>query len=103
VVRSPASGRQGHIFYRGSLSVGDLESPSGIFILADEDAWQTEIDDAVTSSGLDGYLAQDAEGPLVLAMVNKTGTNTRVVVSLAVGGVVELPVDHAWFNRTPPA
>lgn len=101
VVRQPTSGRQGHIFYRGVLSQGDIITPSGIAILEDSDSWNDDIQAAVTSSGLDGYLAQDAEGPLVLAMVNRTGTNTRVVASLAAGGVSELPVDHAWFNRTP--
>jgi hypothetical protein len=103
VVRQPTSGRQGHIFYRGVLSQGDLEAPSGISILTDELAWSEDLDAAVTSSSLDDYMGLSAAGPLVLAMVNKTGTNTRLVMSLAIGGVVELPMDHAWFNRTPPA
>jgi len=100
VVRQPTSGRQGHIFYRGVLSQGDIVAPSGISILEDPTAWQGNIDDAVTAAELGGYIGQDAEGPLILAMVNKAGTNTRPVMGLAAGGVVQLPVDHAWFNRT---
>ena len=101
VVRQPTSGRQGHIFYRGVLSVGDLANPSGINVLDDPAAWETELQAAITSSALDGYLGLGAEGALALAMVNRQGTNTRLVMSLAAGGVVELPADHAWFNRTP--
>jgi len=100
VVRQPTSGRQGHIFYRGVLSQADIEAPSGISVLVDEAAWADDVQTAVTSSGLDDYMGLAAAGPLVLAMINKTGTNTRLVMSLAVGGVVELPADHAWFNRT---
>lgn len=103
VVRQPTSGRQGHLFLRGSLSQGDLVTPSGISVLDDPDGWSTELDAALTSSGLDSYMGTGGLAPLVLAMVNKTGTNTRPVMSLAIGGVSELPMDHAWFNRTPPA
>lgn len=100
VVRAPTSGRQGHIFYRGVLSQSDLVAPSGISVLDDPDAWSTDLDAAIFSSELGGYIGVGAEGPLQLAMVNKTGTNTRPVMGLAIGGVVELPTDHAWFNRT---
>jgi len=101
VVRSPTSGRQGHIFYRGVLAQGDLASPSGINVLDDPGAWDTELQAAIVSSELEGYLGLGAAGPLALCMVNRTGTNTRLVMGLAVGGVSELPTDHAWFNRTP--
>jgi len=100
VVRAPTSGRQGHIFYRGVLASADLVTPSGITVLDDADAWSSELDAAVASSEIDGFLDGGAEGPLIMAMINRLGTNVRPVEGLAVGGVSELPTDHAWFNRT---
>jgi len=100
IARQPSSGRLGHIFLRGVLSQNDTSAPAGITVLNDLDAMDTELQAAITSSGLDGYLGLGAEGALALCMVNKSGTNTRLVMSLAAAGVVQLPVDHAWFNRT---
>jgi len=100
IARQPSSGRLGHIFLRGVLSQNDTSAPAGITVLNDLDAMDTELQAAITTSGLDGYLGLGAEGALALCMVNKTGTNTRLVMSLAAAGVVQLPVDHAWFNRT---
>lgn len=102
VARQPTSGRLGHIFYRGVLSQGDTSAPSGITVLNSPGALTSELNDALTDSELSGYIGLGAAGPLVLAMINKTGTNTRLVMALKVGGVVQLPVDHAWFNRTTP-
>jgi hypothetical protein len=102
VARQPTSGRLGHIFYRGVLSQGDTSAPSGITVLNSPAALTSELNDALTDSELNGYLGLGAEGPLVLAMVNKSGTNTRIVNALKIAGVVQLPVDHAWFNRTTP-
>lgn len=101
VVRQPTSGRQGHIFYRGVLSQGDTLAPAGITILQDPAAMLTLLDAAVLAGEVGGYFAGEESAPLSLAMINKTGTQTRLVTGLAVGGVVQLPVDHAWFNRTP--
>lgn len=101
VVRAPTSGRQGHIFYRGVLSQADLVVPSGIAVLEDPDAWSGDIDTALITSELGVYIGSLATGPLQLCMINRTGTNVRPVMELKVGGVSELPTDHAWFNRTP--
>jgi hypothetical protein len=83
------------------LSQGDLATPSGIAVLDDPDSWDTELQDAIDAATLDDYFGSSVGAPLTLCMVNRTGTNTRVVMDLAVAGVTELPVDHAWFNRTP--
>lgn len=101
VARQPTSGRLGHIFYRGVLSQADTTAPAGITVLSDLPAMDAEVQAAITTAELDSYMGQDAIGPLSLAMINRTGTNTRLVLALAAAGVVQLPVDHAWFNRTP--
>jgi len=99
IVRQPTSGRQGHIFYRGVLSQADTVAPAGITVLADVPAIQTLLDDAITAGEITGYIG-DGGAPLSLAMINASGTQTRLLIGLAVGGVSQLPVDHAWFNRT---
>jgi len=99
VARIPTSGRLGHIFYRGVLSQGDTAAPAGITVLSDPPTMADLLSDAITAAEIDGYLGAGG-APLTLAMINKTGTNTRVVLGLASAGVVQLPVDHAWFNRT---
>ena len=100
VVRRPTAGRLGHIFYRGVLAQDDTAAPGGILQLSNPSGMSTTLESAISGSGLDAYIGQDATGPLVMAMVNKTGTNTRLVVELVSSGVSILPVDHAWFNRT---
>lgn len=102
VARQPTSGRLGHIFYRGILCQADTEAPAGITVLTNPTALGEELNDALTDSELGGYLGLGAAGPLVLAMINKTGTNTRIINALKVAGVIQLPVNHAWFNRTTP-
>ena len=102
VSRDPVSGRLGHVFYRGVLSQGDTEAPSGILKLADPTAMATLLDDTLTASDFGSYIGLTALKPLTLAMINKLGTNTRLVTHMTSAGVSLLPVDHAWFNRTTP-
>lgn len=99
VARIPTSGRLGHLFYRGVLSQADTAAPAGITVLSTPATMEELLADAQVAAELDGYLGAGG-APLTMAMINKTGTNTRVVLALASAGVVQLPVDHAWFNRT---
>jgi len=101
VVRQPASGRLGHLFYRGVLSQGDTSAPSGITILSDPTAMSTLLGTAMSESGMENLLGTPV-GSWGLVMINKTGTEGRSVQNLTIGGVTQLPVDHAWFNRTSP-
>lgn len=101
VARNPTSGRLGHVFYRGVLSQADTSAPSGITVLADPSTMTSLLSDAIDVSGLDSFIGIAAETNLSMAMINKTGTNTRLVAFLSSAGVTQLPVDHAWFNRTP--
>jgi hypothetical protein len=101
VSRDPLTGRVGHIFYRGVLAQADTEAPSGILQLSDPAGMITELSAARTGSGFDNYMGPAATTPVVVAMVNKTGTNIRTVQIFTSAGVALLPVDHAWFNRTP--
>lgn len=102
VARVPTSGRLGHIFYRGVLAQADTEAPSGITVLSSPTTMATLLSDSLTGSNFGDYIGITALKPLTMAMVNKNGTNVRLVTSLASAGVSQLPVDHAWFNRTSP-
>jgi len=102
VSRPCLSGRTGHIFYRNVFAQSDLTAPSGIAQLNDPATFSTLLSDARTSSGLADYLGLTPTAPLQMCLVNKTGSNVRGVQTLISTGVSQLPVDHAWFNRTTP-
>jgi len=99
IVRVPTSGRQGHLFLRGVLAQADTEAPAGITVLQSPAIIQALLDDSIDAAGL-APMFGTTTGVLKLAMINKTGSEGRVLTSFAVGGVSQLPVDHAWFNRT---
>jgi len=102
VSRDPLSGRQGHLFFRGVLSQADTSAPSGITVLSSPSTMATLLSSSLTDSALADYVSVTPINPLSIAMVNKTGSNIRAVAGLTSVGVVQLPVDHAWFNRTSP-
>lgn len=103
VARVCSTGRQGHIFYRGVLNEAEIQAPAGTSVLVSRSSQQTVLDEALTDSGLADYIGADARLGLKLAMINKTGTQVREVLTLLAKGVVTLPMDHAWFNRTAPS
>ena len=100
VARVAASGRFGHLFYRGWLKEGDTAAPAGKTILTDPTAFNSTLQGAVDSSGFGDYIGTESVAGMRLVMVNKSGSQTRVVNSLVTVGVTQLPIDHAWFNRT---
>ena len=102
VSRPCLTGRSGHIFYRNVFAQGDLEAPSGISQIETPATFDTLLSDARTSSGLADYLGLIPTAKLQMALINKTGSNVRGVQTLISSGVTQLPVDHAWFNRTSP-
>lgn len=102
VSRPCLSGRTGHIFYRNVFAQGDLTAPSGISQLNAPGTFDTLLQEARTSSGLSDYLGLTPTAPLQMCLINKTGSNVRGVQTLISTGVSQLPVDHAWFNRTTP-
>jgi len=103
VARVAASGRFGHLFFRGVLTEDAVEAPAGKTVLSDKPAQQAIVDGALDTSGLDAYIGLSHTAEFVLCMINKTGTQVRFVEQLLVQGVSQLPTDHAWFNRTVPS
>lgn len=99
VSRQCASGRFGHLFYRGCLTEGDVEAPAGKNVLTDRPAKQTLIDDFLTSTGFGEYIGTSPEATLGMVLVNADGTQVRPVINLRAQGVSSVPQDHAWFNR----
>lgn len=102
VARVAASGRFGHLFYRGLLVEGDVTAPAGIQVLVNRPGKQTDVEAALASSGLAEYIGTSHTAELVLCMISKDGFQVRIVEELLVQGVSTIPQDHAWFNRTSP-
>jgi hypothetical protein len=99
VARVAASGRYGHLFYRGALNEVDVSTPAGRYVFVDPTDMEERIDGAVTSSGIDELFAL-GDGSFTISLISKDGTQVRPVVGFFPVGVSALPLDHAWFNRT---
>lgn len=100
LARVATSGRFGHIFIRGFLEEVQVHAPAGKTVLVDRPGIQSDVDDALSESGLDNYVGSTASGAFKMVMINKDGTQMRDVNSIRVQGVSAVPLDHAWFNRT---
>lgn len=103
IARTPASGRQGHIFFRGNLVEGDFTSPAGKPVLVNRDGKNTDVQEALTSSGLIDYIEDFSSVGMEMVMISSDGLQVRHVLNFNVVGISALPLDHAWFNRTTPA
>lgn len=102
VSRSAAFGRFGHLFYRNCVSEGDVQAPAGKLILNSRPTFQERIDDALSDSGLEGYIGIPPSLGLQMVMINADGTQVRPIVQLRVQGMTTVKTDHKWFNRTTP-
>jgi hypothetical protein len=100
VTRQCATGRFGHIFYRGVLEEGTVSAPAGSPTLTNKAGNQATIDTALTSTGLFNAVGVGATGPFRLVLVGLTADTARNVIGLRAQGVTSLPLQHAWFNRT---
>lgn len=99
VRRFAATGRYGHIFYRGTLFETDVEAPAGKTTLVDRPGTQGRVDAALTASTLGDFLQGGGES-LTMCMINAAGDQVRQIASLNVGQVAQVKQDHRWFNRT---
>jgi hypothetical protein len=102
ITRVCATGRFGHIFWRGALEEGDVSAPAGKSILTNKVSTQASLDTAISESAFSDYLGSPAAGPFQLVMISKDGSQVRPVIGLIAQGVSSVPNDHAWFNRTTP-
>lgn len=100
VTRVAATGRFGHIFFRGALQEQDVEAPAGKSILSNKVSMQTLLDTSIDDSSITDYMGSPASGDFQLVMISKDGSQVRNVVGLVAQGVSQVPADHAWFNRT---
>lgn len=100
VVRQCASGRFGHVFYRGMLTEAMTTAPAGRPVLADRAGVQASLELALVSSELANYFEPEGAVGIHMAMIPKSGEGSRPISTFTVSGVTQLPLDHAWFNRT---
>jgi hypothetical protein len=100
--RIPATGRFGHLFYRGSLREEDVHAPAGKFTLSDPAAVATEVTNALFDTTEFGALVDGTDTDFELVMVGATEATARRVISIQRRGVAVVPYNHAWFNRTAP-
>jgi hypothetical protein len=105
--KSVATGRQGKILLRGSVTELDVESNAGDWILTDAAGTETALQSSITTSGLDDYMGSpSAHAGLQMVMhgVTKSGAvYTRPVLGLSVAGVSWAKMTRRWYNRKPGA
>lgn len=102
VARVCATGKFGHVFYRGFLEESLQSAPAGRSIFTSLPAIDVILQDALSDSGADAYFGNPAAASLGVVMVSKDGSQVRNVLGLKARGISQLPLDHAWFNRTAP-
>lgn len=100
VARVCASGRLGHLFYRGVLLDGDFSAPAGKNVLTNKVAMQSFIDASLVGSDFEEHLGAAGLASIGLVMVGKTTAAVRNVLGLVTVGVASVPSDHAWYNRS---
>lgn len=100
VVRNPAFGRLGHLFYRNCLAEADISAPSGKNVLSDLAGTNAAIAAAEIASGIDDHYGAAPEEDLVMVMIDAAGVVVRPVINLVVTGVTQVKTDHKWYNRT---
>lgn len=100
IARVCATGRFGHLFLRNALLESDTQSPAGKAVLVDRPTTQGQLDLAITTSDISDYLGMAPTGSMGMVLVSADGSSVRAVVGLGVVGVTQMPVDHAWYNRS---
>lgn len=100
VARVCASGRLGHLFYRGVLEESDIQAPAGKNVLTDKAAQQGYMDTAITDFDFDSLIGSAGLAGLGLHMIGDTIATARPVMGLVIVGVAQVPNDHAWYNRS---
>jgi len=100
IARVCATGRFGHLFLRNALLESDTQAPAGKAVLVDRPTTQAQLDSAITTSDIGDYLGLAPSGSMGMVLVNADGDQVRPVIGLSVVGVTQMPVDHAWYNRS---
>lgn len=95
VRRDTAFGRPGKIFYRRVMTEEDVLAPSGTLALANQTAFNLEVNTALTSSGLGAYFAIGVG----MHMVMKSALLIdREVTGLTVAGARVIQFNNRYFD-----
>jgi hypothetical protein len=96
------TGKQGKAFYRGVLSEGDVWSPAGDAVLANQLNINTLIWDAIAASSLSDYFANGGQsGVMALVVIGANGEAPRIIMNFGAKGVTTGKRRHGWYNRVP--
>lgn len=98
VVRTPVSGRLGHLFFRNCLTEADVSAPAGIDVLTNMATTAATFLTSITTAGLDEHFT-GGEEDLEMVMIDELGSVVRGVGGLSVTGVSRVKTDHKWYNR----
>jgi len=98
--RQTIAGLPGKLFLRGALSNEDIEYSDGEWQLANPTGLQTDINTAITSSGMAFYLDGIESASFYLALIGDGG-ETRTVSNLVVSGTSDIKLNHKYFDRSP--
>lgn len=90
-------GRTGKIFFRGSLSEGEISTSGGTYRLTSPGTVDSDVADALTASALETYIG-DGANQFRMYMIGNSGAS-RPVSGLQAAGVAIVKLNHKYFDR----
>lgn len=100
--RAAVTGRMGKLYYRGCLGEGDVQAAGEGYQFTNPAAMETLINGAATTTQFGNYFAP-AVGAMELSMIGLpkgvTVPQVRGVTDITSDGVVDVQMNHRWFNR----
>lgn len=101
VNRTVSFGRLGHMFLRGTLHEGDVSSTGGRVALNDAAALNTELQSAVTASGIGSLLSGTAtDVQLYMIRPGLVDNEERAISGFQVSRLGQKKLNNKWFNRS---
>lgn len=100
VKRVVVGGRLGNMLLRGMLQEGDVASPGGVPGLSDMETMQTDVETAVTASGLGDYIGGSLSN-LQLYMITKglVDNTERPITGFRVAGITNKKLNNKYFDK----
>lgn len=105
VQRACLYGRSGRLYLRGVLGESMVNQFGGNWALTSPVVVQQLVSDALTESGLAGYLS-GGQGELAIACIawkpNMSSVVIRQVTNFVAHNVADVQMNHRWYNREIP-
>lgn len=94
-------GRIGHMFLRGTLHEGDVQSIAGRVVLGDQPGIDDEVQTAVTGSGINTFMTGSAtDVQLYMIKPGLVDNQERAVTGFIANRLGQKKLNNKWFNRS---